>query len=131
MGCVVDQWEPFKYEARLRGADGQYRWFLARAVPIRDHRHKTIRWCGAATDTEDRKRTEELQADLAHVNRVTTLGELAASLCRTKSNSRSRVQSQAQTPAVCGLSAMYRTLIRPSRHSTESRKTEPGGQYHR
>jgi PAS domain S-box-containing protein len=73
--------EPFECEVRYRGAvDGQYRWFLARAVPLRDVRGKIVKWYGTSTDIEDRKRAEQLQADLAHVNRVSTLGEMAASL---------------------------------------------------
>ena len=73
--------DPLEYETRLRrGADGEYRWFLTRAVPIRDKRGKIVKWCGTATDIEDRKRAEELQAELAHINRVTTMGELTASL---------------------------------------------------
>ena len=39
-----------------------------------------MKWYGAATDIEDRKRAEQLQADLAHTNRVSMLGELAASI---------------------------------------------------
>ena len=84
---VVTKWqaslpagEPLEYETRLRRLDGEYRWFLTRAVPVRDRRGKIVKWVGAATDIEDRKRAEQLQLDLAHVNRVTTLGELAASI---------------------------------------------------
>jgi PAS domain S-box-containing protein len=77
--------EPFETEVRYRRAvDEQYRWFLARAVPLRDQRGKILKWYGISTDIEDRKRAEEerekLRADLAHVNRVSTLGEMAASL---------------------------------------------------
>ena len=69
------------YEARLRrGSDGAYRWFLIRAVPVRDKRGKIVKWCGAATDIEDRKRVEQLQADLTHASRVSTMGELVASI---------------------------------------------------
>jgi PAS domain S-box-containing protein len=71
---------PFENEVRYRGADGQYRWFLTRAVPLRDARGKIVKWYGSSTDIEDRKRAEQLQADLAHVNRVSTMGELTASL---------------------------------------------------
>ena len=85
---VLDKWraatsagEPFDYEMRLRcGSDGEYRWFHTRVVPLRDKRGKVVKWCGLATDIEDRKRAEQLQADLAHTNRVTMLGELAASI---------------------------------------------------
>ena len=72
--------EPFESEARYRRKDGEYRWFLVRAVPLRDGGGKIVKWYGTKTDIEDRKRAEQLQADLAHVNRVTTMGELTASL---------------------------------------------------
>jgi PAS domain S-box-containing protein len=72
--------DAFEEEARFRGADGEYRWFLNRALPLRDKRRKVLKWYGISTDIEDRKRAEGLQADLAHMNRVSTLGELAASL---------------------------------------------------
>jgi PAS domain S-box-containing protein len=73
--------QPLDHEARLRrGSDGVYRWFLIRAVPVRDKRGKILKWCGAATDIEDRKRAEQLQADLTHASRVSTMGELVASI---------------------------------------------------
>jgi PAS domain S-box-containing protein len=69
------------YEARLRrGSDGIYRWFLIRAVPVRDTRGRIVKWCGVATDIEDRKRAEQLQADLTHASRVNAMGELVASI---------------------------------------------------
>lgn len=45
-------------EARLRRFDAEYRWFLFRTQPLRDQAGKIVEWCGAATDIEDRKRTE-------------------------------------------------------------------------
>ena len=39
-----------------------------------------MKWCGAATDIQDRKRAEQLQTDLAHTNRVSMIGELVASI---------------------------------------------------
>jgi PAS domain S-box-containing protein len=82
---AVARVEPFENEVRFgRAADAQYRWFLTRAVPLRDPRGKILKWYGISTDIEDRKRAEEererLRADLAHVNRVSMLGELAASV---------------------------------------------------
>lgn len=45
----------------LRGANGRYRWFLARAVPIRSEEGKVVRWFGTHTDiTEHRKAQEAL-----------------------------------------------------------------------
>jgi PAS domain S-box-containing protein len=69
-----------EYEVRVRSTDGDYRWFQTRAVPLRDKRGKIVKWYGVINDIEDRKRAEQLQADLAHVNRVSTMGELTASL---------------------------------------------------
>jgi PAS domain S-box-containing protein len=78
---------PFEDEVRFRRADGQYRWFCVQGVPLRDELGKILKWYGIVTDIEDRKRAEEtrerlrqLEADLAHLNRVSTLGELVASI---------------------------------------------------
>jgi formate hydrogenlyase transcriptional activator len=49
---------PFEQQERNRGADGQYRWFLARAVPLRDSDGHIVRWYGTNTDIEDRKESE-------------------------------------------------------------------------
>jgi PAS domain S-box-containing protein len=79
--------EPFENEARHRRADGEYRWFLVRAVPLRDEQGKILKWYGILADIEDRKRAEQererfrqLEAHLAQMNRVSMMGELAASL---------------------------------------------------
>jgi PAS domain S-box-containing protein len=50
---------PGEAEARLRRHDGEYRWFLFRANPLRDEKGNIVRWYGVNTDIEDRKRTEE------------------------------------------------------------------------
>jgi PAS domain S-box-containing protein len=75
---------PYEQEERHRGADRQYRWFLARGVPLRDTTGRIIRWYGTNTDIEDRKRAEwalqEAQAGLSHVMRVTAMGELVAAI---------------------------------------------------
>jgi PAS domain S-box-containing protein len=62
---LIDEWraalaaeKPFEKEARLRQADGQYRWFLIRAVPLRDQRRNVVHWYGMTSDIEDRKRAE-------------------------------------------------------------------------
>jgi len=49
---------PFEYEARLRSADGEYRYFLNRALPLRDDSGKIVKWYGSNIDIEDRKRAE-------------------------------------------------------------------------
>ena len=50
-------------ELRLRGAGGEWRWFLTRAVPQRDAGQRVLRWFGTTTDIEDARRTAQaLQA---------------------------------------------------------------------
>src|SRR5438309_668024 len=52
--------KPFEKEARLRRADGQYRWLLIRALPLLDEQGNVIKkWYGTNTDIEDRKQAEE------------------------------------------------------------------------
>src|SRR5260221_9965413 len=62
---VLEKWrggmavgEPYEDEMRLRRADGEYRWFLVRTVPLRDEQGKIVKWYGTSTDIEDRKRVE-------------------------------------------------------------------------
>jgi signal transduction histidine kinase len=50
---------PYEQEERHQGADGTYRWFLARGVPLRDAEGRIVRWYGTNTDIEDRKQAEE------------------------------------------------------------------------
>jgi PAS domain S-box-containing protein len=77
--------DPFGYEAvRIRRFDGVYRWLNMRGLPLRDRQGQVVRWYFLLTEVDDRKRAEEAlrqaQADLARINRMTTMGELAASL---------------------------------------------------
>jgi PAS domain S-box-containing protein len=83
--------EPLEKEARLRQFDGEYRRFLLRFVPLRDERGRVAEWYAESTDIEDLRRAEEelsrrearlrdAQMELAHANRVTTTGQLAASI---------------------------------------------------
>ena len=58
-----------------------------RALPLRDKQGKIVKWYGAITDIEERKRAEQererlrrLESQLAHTNRLSMLGELTASL---------------------------------------------------
>ncbi len=56
---AVAKGTPNEVELHRRSADGQYRWFLTRAVPLKDSKGRIVRWYGATTDIDDRKRAEE------------------------------------------------------------------------
>ena len=75
---------PYQIEQRLRRFDGEYRWFDNRGIPIRDDSGRIVRWYVLLTDIEDRTqalaRLQQMQSDFAHMNRVSMMGELAASL---------------------------------------------------
>ncbi|MCU1240807.1 MAG: sensor signal transduction histidine kinase [Candidatus Acidoferrum typicum] len=70
--------EPMESEARLRRADGEYRWWLIRNVPLRDELGNIIKWYGTAIEIEDRKRAEETlrrsESYLAEAQRLTHTG---------------------------------------------------------
>jgi len=52
--------DSFEDEVRIRcGKNGEYRWFLSRAVPLRDEQGNIVRWYGTAADIHDRKQAEE------------------------------------------------------------------------
>jgi PAS domain S-box-containing protein len=76
--------QPRPVDARIRSSNGEYRWFNLRQNPLLDADGNVVRWYGVVVDIEDRKRAEESlhrsQSDLAHVTRLTTIGELAVSI---------------------------------------------------
>lgn len=76
--------EPFEREARLRRADGQYRWLLIRAVPLRDEQGKISDWYATSIDIEDRKRAEQAvrrsEAYLAEAQALSHTGSWARRL---------------------------------------------------
>ncbi|MGZ3455825.1 MAG: ATP-binding protein [Polyangiales bacterium] len=57
--AAVETGEPWQDEFRLRGADGNYRWFLSRAMPLRDARGRIERWFGTHVDVDDQKQAAE------------------------------------------------------------------------
>ncbi|MBV9928049.1 MAG: PAS domain-containing protein [Acidobacteria bacterium] len=59
---IMTSGEPGDAEARMRGRDGEYRWFLFRASPVRDEQGNIVKWYGTNTDIDDRKRAEALLA---------------------------------------------------------------------
>ncbi|MBX3237459.1 MAG: PAS domain S-box protein [Nitrospiraceae bacterium] len=65
--AAVARGKPFEGECRLRGADGCYRWFHTKAVPLHDGTGSVAKWLGSSTDIDDRKRGEANQARLAAI----------------------------------------------------------------
>ena len=90
---LLDVWQgllasgkPGELEARLRRADGVYRWFLFRVEPLHDAQGTIVKWYGTNTDIDDRKRAETLLAGenqiLEMVATGKPLGVILDGLCR-------------------------------------------------
>jgi len=82
---VVENWgaarragKPYEDEMRLRGGDGEYRWFLVRSEPLRDAQGNVVKWYGSSIDIEDRKQAEEKlkhsKVQLAQAQRLAHIG---------------------------------------------------------
>jgi PAS domain S-box-containing protein len=79
--------KPFRMEYRLRRADGEYRWVIESGIPRYTGAGDFAGYIGSNIDItelklaqEERERLRQLEADLAHINRVSMMAELAASL---------------------------------------------------
>jgi PAS domain S-box-containing protein len=68
--------EPLELEVPIRSAEGEFRWFLTRANPVRSSNGKVLRWFGTCTDVDQVKRAQEALRDetavLELVNRTGT-----------------------------------------------------------
>jgi PAS domain S-box-containing protein len=54
---------PFEREQRFRRADGAYRWFLCRAVPLCDEQGRAVKWFGNCTDIEGQRQARDALAE--------------------------------------------------------------------
>src|SRR6201999_4402334 len=85
MAGMLEKWQAIRksgvrgeLEARLRRFDGEYRWFLFEAEPLRDEAGNIVKWYGSSTEIEDRKRTERKlrrsEAKLVEAQRLSLTG---------------------------------------------------------
>lgn len=57
--AAIENREPMEAETRVRGADGEYRWWFCRNAPLRDEFGNIVKWYGIGINIDDRKRAEE------------------------------------------------------------------------
>jgi PAS domain S-box-containing protein len=95
--------KPFRMEYRLRRADGEYRWVIESGIP-RYAGGEFAGYIGSNIDitdlkraAEERERLRQVKSELAHVNRVTTMGELAASIAHEIKQPISAAHTNAKT----------------------------------
>ena len=83
---AVDTGEPYEIEHRIRRADGVYRWFHVRGLPLKDGEGRVGRWYVMETDIDDRKRAEALLAGekrfLEMVARGESMSDILEALCQ-------------------------------------------------
>ncbi len=76
--------EPYTLQQRLRAADGTFRWFQPRSLPLRDASGRLVRWYGLLFDIDELKRAElalqSLQSRLERATQLAALSQLAASI---------------------------------------------------
>ena len=75
---AVETGQPYEFEHRIRRADGEYRWFQSRGLPLRDADGRIVRWYNLLTDIDARKQSEEKlrrsEADLLEAQRLSHSG---------------------------------------------------------
>jgi len=90
----------------LRGADGEYRWFLSRAKPIRNQAGEIVAWFGTNTDiTEQREPSEQIRLLLMEVNHrsknmLTTIQALARRSSPDEEGFLARFEDRVQSLAI-------------------------------
>lgn len=81
---AFDRREEFWVEYRLRRRDAEYRWMLDIGVPRFSPDHSFVGYMGSCIDVTDQRQAEgkriKLLEEIAHLNRVASMGQMAASL---------------------------------------------------
>ncbi|MCU0491824.1 MAG: PAS domain S-box protein [Chloroflexaceae bacterium] len=115
-----DTGEPWEDTFPLRGKDGQYRWFLSRAVPIRDAKGQIVRWFGTNTDVTEQLAIEAtLQETLA---REQALRHQAEENNRLKDEFLAMVSHELRTPltAMLGYAQLLQSRKRDEAYTSRA-----------
>lgn len=110
LSCVTTG-APYRVEVRtIHAADRTYRWCVTNALPLLDEQGRILKWHGTVVDMHDWKQAQEdlrnTQAELAHITREMTMGELAASIAHEVNQPLASIVTNGET----GL----RSLARPA-----------------
>src|SRR6202011_4958547 len=109
---AVDRKSDYAVDYRIVLSEGKLKYIQAIGHPVLDANGEIIEYVGTAVDVTQRERLRQLETDLAHINRVSMMGELAASLAHD--------MKQPLTGAVMSADACVRWLRRDPPDMTEA-----------
>ena len=125
--------DPFRAEVRtFHVADRTYRWCITSALPLLDQDRRILKWFGTIVDMHDWKQSQEelrkTQAELSHVTRVMTMGQLTASIAHEINQPLSGIMTNAGTclrmldsdpPNIVGARETARRTIRDGNRASD------------
>lgn len=132
MSCITTG-APYRAEVRAyHAASRTYRWCITRALPLLGPLGRILRWHGTVVDMHDWKQAQEdlrkAQAEIAHITRVMTMGQLTASIAHEVNQPLSGIITNASTclrmlasdpPNVEGARETARRTIRDGNRASE------------
>jgi hypothetical protein len=85
MQCRFEEWSAIvasgqegEIQARMKRFDGEYKWFLFRVAPLKDHSGRLAGWLGVDVEIDERKRSEnqlqQSQSYLAEAQKLSRTG---------------------------------------------------------
>jgi PAS domain S-box-containing protein len=128
---TLDAWQDatktgavYTVECRLQRADGVYRWWLIRSVPVKDEHGAILKWFGTCTDIHDIKKAEEeklaLGQQLHQVQKMESIGSLAGGVAHDFNNKLSVILGHADMALVQPDPALVRDSLLEIRKAAES-----------
>jgi len=140
---AVETGQPYDFEHRIRRADGEYRWFQSRGLPLRDAEGRIVRWYNLLTDIHARKESEEKlrrsEADLLEAQRLSHCGSWRHDLASgafTVSPEVLRMRGVESTEPLSHIERMYagihpddRSRVRATYEAAQTQKSEFDAEY--
>ena len=140
---AVETGLPYEFEHRIRRADGEYRWFQSRGLPLRDAEGRIVRWYNLLTDIDARKQSEEKlrrsEADLLEAQRLSHSGSWRHDLASgafTVSPEVLRIRGVESAEPLSTIDRMYsgihpddRSRVRETYEAAQMRKGEFDAEY--